>query len=670
MSENFKNIIRELPPVFNTEEGHHIGKEFNSPCIIGSNLYQRQTGALTSNFLKVLTKETIDDLLKTEKNKCRIQFLTHPKLEEVDKRALKHYLENKSQLEPFLEKLMDRSINEFINSSDYEIDKQSRLDIFTTLVAKKTIIIKFGFPKDPYKLFHKKTGIFHFDWGDKIGFIGGQNDTEGGLQNNIEILMTRQSWISEYDLKIINDLEHDFKRSWNNDSKNIETRPLTQANLDRLEKAGDKFNKKSKSFSQVKSDTKFKTQEQTKDNKWSFQDDAVKIFLEKKSGILEMATGSGKTRTAFKIIDKLLNQEKINKIIIQMKGTELIDQWEKELFNWKLNRDENIRILKQNEESKDQDRFLASFKINKIDIIFVSQFFLADLLQKLINENLSKTLIIHDEIHNLPTDNMLSEIKGLHKDIEYKLGLSATVKDSYDADRDNKLYEEIGEIIFRFGTEDAIKRGILVEFDVDFIEYELTESERKEKQKWINWRHKQIQLKQKSQQEIEEIFRREVSKVNKLAINKISLLDNYVKNKLDVLEKCFIFAQEHQYGDKILAKLIKYIPEIKTHYNEHADKQNLEEFASGNLKCIINCKKLNEGINMKNLSNIILVSSESKRQLIQRLGRVLRIDEENQPDKRAFVIDFIENKQLENMDGADYNRYTYLKELSKIKRES
>ena len=73
---------------------------------------------------------------------------------------------------------------------------------------------------------------------------------------------------------------------------------------------------------------------------------------------------------------------------------------------------------------------------------------------------------------------------------------------------------------------------------------------------------------------------------------------------------------------------------------------------------------------MKNLSNIILISSESKRQLIQRLGRVLRIDEENQPDKRAFVIDFIENRQLENMDGADYNRYTYLKELSKIKRES
>ena len=113
---------------------------------------------------------------------------------------------------------------------------------------------------------------------------------------------------------------------------------------------------------------------------------------------------------------------------------------------------------------------------NNIDIIFISQYFLANLLQKLKDENLNKTLIIHDEIHNLPTDNMLTKIKGLHKDIEYTLGLSATVKDAYDADKDNKLFEEIGDIIFKFGTEDAIKKGILVEFDVDFIEYELTES--------------------------------------------------------------------------------------------------------------------------------------------------------------------------------------------------
>ena len=33
------------------------------------------------------------------------------------------------------------------------------------------------------------------------------------------------------------------------------------------------------------------------------------------------------------------------------------------------------------------------------------------------------------------------------------------------------------------------------------------------------------------------------------------------------------------YGDLFLNKLIKYLPEIKTHYGKHGDNKNLEEFA-------------------------------------------------------------------------------------------
>ena len=60
-----------------------------------------------------------------------------------------------------------------------------------------------------------------------------------------------------------------------------------------------------------------------------------------------------------------------------MKGTELISQWEKELNDWQLNRNEIIRTLKQNEEKKDLDKFIANFKSgnDNIDIIFISQFF-------------------------------------------------------------------------------------------------------------------------------------------------------------------------------------------------------------------------------------------------------------------------------------------------------
>tara|TARA_B100000787_G_C16109911_1_gene257598 strand:- start:82 stop:879 length:798 start_codon:yes stop_codon:yes gene_type:complete len=265
---------------------------------------------------------------------------------------------------------------------------------------------------------------------------------------------------------------------------------------------------------------------------------------------------------------------------------------------------------------------------------------------------------------------MISKIKGLQKNITYRLGLSATVNDAYDVTRDDRLFEEVGPIIFRFNIEEAIKRGILVEFDVEYIYYKLTETEKKERKGWMVWREQQIKLKQISQQEIDERFSRGVSLIFKKAQNKIQLLDDYINNNKHTLEKCFIFAQEMDYGDLILNKLIKYMPEIKTHYDKHADKDNLVEFAKGNLKCIINCKKLNEGINMKSLSNIILVSSEGKRQLIQRLGRVLRIDEENNPDKKAFVLDFINDEQKENMDGADFRRYEELNKLTKIRKSN
>ena len=57
MSDNIKAIIRNLPTTFDTEDDQKIGKELNSPCIQASTLYQRQTGDLTSNFLKILTEE-------------------------------------------------------------------------------------------------------------------------------------------------------------------------------------------------------------------------------------------------------------------------------------------------------------------------------------------------------------------------------------------------------------------------------------------------------------------------------------------------------------------------------------------------------------------------------------------------------------------------------------
>ena len=668
MTEELKNKIRSLKIYWDTDKGDKIGEEFSSPCIEASYLYKRQTGDFTSNVLRVLNNSTIKSLINTKENECRIRYITHPTLTEEDKKILKDVIKNKQNLEEYLEKLMDRSVQLFLDESDPSLDRQSRLDIFAQLIAKKTILIKFAFSINPHALFHKKIGIFYFPWGDKLSFIGGNNDTLRGLQINNESFDTRQSW-NERDLEIIKEQDEIFELAWNGKSPNYITRKLNLKTLDKIVARTEKFkNNKKRIIKNNLEDNNVKDKKPDKQDTWKHRKEAVEIFLEKKSGILEMATGTGKTWTALDIIGQLLDEKKINKTIIQMKGSDLIDQWIKEIKIWKTYRKENIRILKQNSEKKEQEIFEANFDNDNIDIIFVSQFFLPQLLKSIENNNLEKTLIIHDEIHNLPTKKTISKICGLQKNIAYKLGLSATVYDAFDKERDDRLFEEVGPIIFKFGLKEAIENGILVELEHQFLEYELTKQEKKDKIGWRLWREKEKQKQVLPLYQIEETFRIQISKINKLAINKLEVFDEFISNNLKILNKCFIFALEKDYGDRILSIIMEHVPEVLTYYDEHADRKNLEHFAKGDLKCIINCKMLSEGINLKSLSNIVLFSSEGNRELIQRLGRVLRVDDKNNPNKRALVIDFVDKDQMEKMDGADYHRYETLSELSKVRR--
>ena len=65
---------------------------------------------------------------------------------------------------------------------------------------------------------------------------------------------------------------------------------------------------------------------------WAHQEEAKAAFLKAKHGILEMATGTGKTRTAIGIIKKLLEEGKVRRVIVITYGTDLLQQWYHELL--------------------------------------------------------------------------------------------------------------------------------------------------------------------------------------------------------------------------------------------------------------------------------------------------------------------------------------------------
>ena len=83
------------------------------------------------------------------------------------------------------------------------------------------------------------------------------------------------------------------------------------------------------------------------------------------------------------------------------------------------------------------------------------------------------------------------------------------------------------------------------------------------------------------------------------------------------------------------------------------------------LDSLVACERISEGLDIKSVDTIILFCSDNARlKTIQRIGRALRIDENN-PEKIATVVDFI----YENEGSADLSRKEWLVELSKVRRK-
>ena len=548
-------------------------------------------------------------------------------------------------------------------------------------------MIKFAFSKNPRSLFHKKKGIFNFPWGDKLYHIGGENFSVGGLEINNEHFCTFQSW-HERDLEVIEENEKLFEKAWEGKSTKYVTKKLNQKTLDMIiARAPPKFKKK---FDKVivirknqKPDSIVTKYDENKDiqspksiedylevteEKWRFQERARLKFIKEKRGILEMATGTGKTRTALAILTQLINENKINKIIIQMKGNELLAQWEDNIKTWLNSKiDNQVNLLIYTHKKNQSSDFLLNFDNPEIDLILVSQHNLENLLKKINEHNLEKTIIIHDEVHDLFAPKIREKVIGKQKKFEYKLGLSATAREEYDKPRERILFSEVGEIIFEYPLEKAIRDGVLVEMDLITLNYELDEDD-KAKMQSIHAEYNKNLEEGVPRYLAEQDRNMDLADVYKNAKNKIPVFENEFSKISNKLKRSFIFADECEYVDEILNSLSHKRLNVRSHTGSD-DYRNIEKFSNLEIDCLINCTKLSQGIDVKSVNTIVLFATPKGRQLIQRLGRVLRIDDKNFPKKRACIIDFCNTRHWREKRGSEYDRYIFLQNLTKIKKE-
>jgi superfamily II DNA or RNA helicase len=384
--------------------------------------------------------------------------------------------------------------------------------------------------------------------------------------------------------------------------------------------------------------------------------------MEKEHGILAMATGTGKTVTAMKIINKLFEENKIRRVVITMFGNDLLDQWAKQMRdNYK-----NKQIYYQYESHKDLNKFIMH-PDNAILLISRDAGNLSKLLNQLARmpgDYKKDTLFIFDEVHGAGSNSFVENLTGRISPYRYRLGLSATPEREYDDEGNNFIQTEIGEIIFTFSLEDAIRKGILCEFDYIPLPYVLTEEEKAKKKKIIA----AFNAKKEAGEAVDETeMFTQLARINKIAIDKIDEFESFISHNTELLKKSIIFVQEMEYGIKLQDVLVKYTDRYHTYYADD-EKSNLDDFAEGRIDCLLTCKKISEGIDISSVTNIFLFASDrSKLVTTQRIGRALRLDKKN-PNKKATVIDFILDDFTENDNNADQDRKEWLTKLSETRR--
>lgn len=519
------------------------------------------------------------------------------------------------------------------------------INTFSWMLYDGIIDMRFAIPCEKLEEgdFHDKFGIF-CKGNDALSFSGSINDSKHGFQN-YESIKVFKTWAGTQECVDADTAR--FEKIWNRKDRNLKMFTIPQA-------------VKNKIFELRSPDRPYSLPAGS--SKWVHQDIAVKTFLEKEHGILAMATGTGKTVTAMKIINKLFDSGEIRRVVITMYGNDLLDQWAIQIRENYKNKQINYHYASQ--------KMMKDFVMHPDDSILIlsrdarNLSKLLDLFDRLPGDYRNDTLFVFDEVHGAGSNTFVENLSGRLSPYRYRLGLSATPEREYDEAGNDFLLNEIGEVIFEFTLQDAIQKGILCEFNYIPLPYVLSDEEKLKKRKIIA----AFNAKKESGEPVDEkdMFT-QLALVNKTAVNKLEEFESLISQRPELLQKCIIFVQTMEYGAKLQEILVRYSDKYHTYYADD-EKINLENFAAGKIDCLLTCKKVSEGIDISSVTNIILFSSDrSKLVTTQRIGRALRLDKNN-PEKKATVVDFVIEDSEENDNNADAARAEWLTELSKTRR--
>lgn len=628
-----------------------IVEDFYEPVLMSSVSYDRIAGFFYSSALAIASR----GLYGFIKNHGKMRLVTSPILSGDDADIIRKVTESPDELtEIDLGVNLSSICNEFVDNHVMALGWMLREGL---LEMKLAVITNNGKPctADEVKnsgLFHQKVGILRDIDGNELSFSGSINETASAWVNNDEEFKVFKAWEDSraYYLKD----QSRFAEIWNGERQNMKVFDLPSAIKDKLIQRSQDFDIDKISIKQYR---------KSKTNMFDFKNSPISLFYYQADALnkwkdntyrllFEMATGTGKTRTAVAGIARILATSKRAVVIISTPQNTLSKQWkenEVEPLGVQFDRSEIIDGTVRDWNSKlsgmlldNATGFADHCVIYTTHVTASSEKFTSTMLRDLSHDTVA--LFVGDEVHWLGARKLR---RALLPRYDFRIGLSATPSRWFDDEGSQYLVDYFGGKNFIFSIHDALTeinpitgKHFLVNYFYHINKVSLNDVETAEYKKITQ---QMIRLASKAEHDPDAAERYE-----RLVEQRANIIKN-ADEKYDVLERLLdeleskgrienliIFVSPQQMDNVIEILVDKGLifhkltesegTRRERQYNGLSEREFIiNKFKSGDYQALIAIKCLDEGIDIPSANTgILMASSTNPREYVQRIGRIIR----------------------------------------------
>ena len=441
-------------------------RDFYSSALSVATEYNRAAGYFSSSALALVAGDLEDFSARGGK----MQLVASPRLSEEDAEQLRHGYDAREVIE--------RSIIRDLSSETDEAVLQG-LGYLARLIATHCLDVKLAFVEHSGSLgmYHEKLGYFRDPEGATVAFSGSANETASGLFINYESIEVFRSWVEPLR---VDSLVADFHSLWSDQTPALRVVTFPDVAVEVLEKIrtdygevpyrmiGLDYNFPHPAIPSTALDIQPHMTLPPSLELRPYQREARRSWLEASGrGILEMATGTGKTLTALSCAAQVAKVERDHGsslvTVIVAPFVHLVDQWAKDVRLFGV---EPMLAY----ESRRQWSALLEGVISSVNlgsrvspvVITTNATFSTGDFQSQLNRVQVPLLLIGDEVHNLGSRRL---VDCLPEAARYRLGLSATPDRWYDDTGTAAIIKYFGPTVFEMSLRQALEAGALCRYE-------------------------------------------------------------------------------------------------------------------------------------------------------------------------------------------------------------